>query len=89
MDVACKRAKITPPVSFHVLRHWYAATLVRAGVPLALVAENLGHADPKMTARHYSHLAPDHRAEVIRKLTSHLGITGEATDIDLDRAMQG
>lgn len=74
MERACSRAKIKPPISFHILRHWYAAHLIRASVPLAIVAENLGHADTRMTTRHYGHLAPHHRAEAIRALAPALGL---------------
>ena len=74
MKAACDAAKILPPVSFHILRHWYAAALVKAGVPLSIVAENLGHQDPKITMRHYGHLAPGQKAEVIRALAPALGL---------------
>src|SRR6516165_2417850 len=42
MVEACKRAKINPPVSFHVLRHTWASLAIMAGGPLMVVARNLG-----------------------------------------------
>jgi hypothetical protein len=36
------------------------------GVPLMVVARNLGHADTRMVEKHYGHLAPSFVAEVIR-----------------------
>jgi integrase len=44
------------------------------GVPLHVIAENLGHADTRMTARHYAHLAPSYVADVIRSAAPALGI---------------
>jgi integrase len=66
MREACVNAQIDPPVSFHVLRHSYASLLTKAGVPLQVVASALGHADARMTEKHYAHLAPSHVAQLIR-----------------------
>jgi len=51
---ACKAAKIRPTISFHVLRHTYPSRLAMKGVPMAVIAEQLGHADTRMTDRHYA-----------------------------------
>lgn len=48
-----------PAVTFHDLRHWYASVLIGAGLNPKSVAERLGHADPSMTLRVYTHLWPD------------------------------
>jgi integrase len=66
MREACAHADIVPPVSFHILRHSYASLLTKAGVPLQVVASALGHADARMTEKHYAHLAPSHVAQLIR-----------------------
>jgi site-specific recombinase XerD len=66
MRDACAHAEIDPPVSFHILRHSYASLLTKAGVPLQVVASALGHADARMTEKHYAHLAPSHVAQLIR-----------------------
>ncbi|MCA0201026.1 MAG: site-specific integrase [Proteobacteria bacterium] len=66
MKDACKEAKIKPAVSFHVLRHTYASHLVMGGASLQVVAANLGHADTRVTERHYAHLDPTHVTNVIR-----------------------
>ena len=71
---ACERAGINPPTNFHALRHTYASLLVMAGVPLVVVAKNLGHADTRMCERHYMHLAPSYVAETIRSKAPKLGI---------------
>src|SRR5262249_15007372 len=57
MREACERAKIRPAISFHGLRHTWASNAVMNGVPLLVVAKNLGHADTRMCEQHYSHLA--------------------------------
>jgi integrase len=74
MVEASERAKIVPAVSFHILRHTYASLLVMRGVPLQIVAANLGHVDTRMTEKHYAHLAPSHIADVIRAAMPKLGI---------------
>ena len=74
MIAACGRAKIAPRVSFHVLRHSWASLAVMAGVPLLVVAKNLGHADTRMVERHYGHLAPSYVADEIRKGAPRFGL---------------
>jgi integrase len=71
---ACKRAKITPAISFHILRHTYGATLAMRGVPMAVIAEQLGHADTRMTEKHYAHLAPSYVATTVRAHFPALGL---------------
>jgi integrase len=66
--------------SFHTLRHTSASQMVMAGVPLTIVAQNLGHADARMTEHHYLHLAPSYVAETIRKVTPDYGL-GEDSNL--------
>lgn len=54
-------------ITFHELRHSYASAMVKAGAPLIVVAEALGHADIRMVTKHYAHLAPSFVAETIRR----------------------
>jgi integrase len=58
MAEAVARAKITPAITFHGLRHTWASLTVMAGVPLMVVAKNFGHVDTTMVEKHYGHLAP-------------------------------
>ena len=53
---ACARAKIDPPINFHQLRHTWASHAVMKGVPLLVVAKNLGHRD-MLSARFRRRLA--------------------------------
>src|SRR5215813_15023298 len=76
---ACNRAKIKPAVSFHVLRHTHGSTLAMRGVPMGVIAEQLGHADTRMTEKHYAHLAPSYVADTIRAHFPTLGIAEEST----------
>jgi integrase len=64
---AGERAKIDPPANFHVMRHTWASHSVMNGVPLLVVAKNLGHADTRMVETHYGHLAPSFVVDAIRK----------------------
>jgi integrase len=79
MVEACRRAKIKPEISFHVLRHTHGSTLAMKGVPLGVIAGQLGHADTRMTEKHYAHLAPSYVADTIRAHFPTLGITAEET----------
>jgi integrase len=83
MADACKQAKITPAVSFHVLRHTHASTLAMRGVPMGVIAEQLGHADTRMTEKHYAHLAPNYVADTIRAHFPTLGIDDDGAVVPL------
>ena len=64
---------------------------------MAVIAEALGHADERITRKHYAHLAPSYVAETIREAVAGLGIVcepdflvGEAVaDGRLTRVLQG
>ena len=66
MAAACARARLTPAVSFHALRHTWASLAAMAGVPLLIVARNLGHTDTRMVEKHYGHLTQSFITEAIR-----------------------
>lgn len=74
MLAACERARIKPPISFHILRHTHASWLAARGVPLQVIAKQLGHADIRMTEMHYSHLQPSYVGDQVRANLPELGI---------------
>ena len=65
-DCLHARARSSRAISFHVLRHTWARLRGMNGVPLLVVAKNLGHADTRMVEKHYGHLAPSFIADAIR-----------------------
>jgi integrase len=67
MRKACTVARIEPVISFHILRHTYASHYLMGGGSLAALAAQLGHADTRMTLRHYGHLADSWRAQEARQ----------------------
>lgn len=71
---ACGRAGIDPPASFHILRHTYGSILAMRGVPLQVIATAMGHADTRMTERHYAHLSPNFVADTIRANLPSFGL---------------
>jgi len=74
MKAACQRAKISPPIGIHQLRHTWASLSVMGGVPLMVVAKNLGHSSTRMVEKHYGHLAPSYVADAIRAGAPRFGI---------------
>jgi integrase len=74
MRSACQAARIAPAIGFHVLRHTYASRLATRGVPMPVIAAQLGHSDTRMTERHYAHLSPTYVADTVRAAFGTLGI---------------
>lgn len=74
MRLACQAAKIAPEISFHILRHTYGSRLAMRGAAMAVIAKQLGHADTRMTERHYAHLAPSYVSDVVRGLLGTFGV---------------
>jgi integrase len=66
MNEACEIAKISPPIPFKALRTTYGSLLAKEGVPLQVIAAALGHADTRITEKHYAHLMPNYVADTIR-----------------------
>jgi integrase len=58
-----KAGKPLPSARLHDLRHVHATTLLRARVPVHVVAARLGHADPSITLRVYAHVISDQLVE--------------------------
>jgi integrase len=61
-DRAVARLEV-PKISLHDLRHTHATLLLRAGVPVKVVSERLGHANVAFTMSVYQHVLPGMQAE--------------------------
>ena len=57
-----KRAKVTP-ITLHGLRDTHASLCAKAGVPLEVVSNRLGHASIGVTASRYLHVYSDRDAD--------------------------
>jgi len=52
-----------PRIRLHDLRHTHASIAVKAGVPIGVVSERLGHASPEFTLHRYAHVMPGMQRE--------------------------
>jgi integrase len=84
LSEACKRAGIEPAIGFHVLRHTHGSTLAMKGVPMGVIAAQLGHADTRITERHYAHLAPNYVNDTIRAAFPSLDLVAESNLVPLN-----
>jgi integrase len=50
-------------IRLHDLRHTHASILLKAGVPVKVVSERLGHANPAFTITVYQHIIPGMQAD--------------------------
>jgi len=82
---ASRQAGISPAVNFHILRHTYASHLAMKGVPMGVIAAQLGHADTRMTEKHYAHLSPSYVAQTIRANFPVLNLAEESQVVPLRR----
>jgi integrase len=61
-------------MSYYTLRHTYASHAVMNGMPLTVLAKNLGHVDTRMVEKHYAHLSQDYITDQIRAHTPRFGV---------------
>jgi integrase len=90
MRLACQHGRIDPPVGFHQLRHTWASHAVMAGMPLNVVARNLGHVDTKMVEKHYGHLAASYVADPgaqVRPALRQCGVQRKGHSLTVHRDM--
>ena len=62
-----------PDITFHSLRHCHASQLISAKVDVVTVSKRLGHADPSITLRVYSHLFENSDAAAADAINEALG----------------
>lgn len=70
---ACEIAQISPAIGFHELRHTYASLLAQRGADLLTISKLLGHADTRITSRHYAHLCDRTLANTVETLLPDFG----------------
>ena len=73
-----KAGELLPHVRLHDLRHIHATTLLLAGVPIYVVAAQLGHADPSITLRVYAHVIREQVAEAANIFARSITHAGQA-----------
>jgi integrase len=83
--VAAGTAAKIAPITFHGIRHTYASRLAMKGVPLAVIAAQLGHADIRMVEKHYGHLAPNYVADTVRAAFDNMGLAQTDNVVPLAR----
>ena len=82
MREACHRAKIEP-IGIHGMRHTWASHAVMNGVPLMVVAKNMGHRDTRMVERVYGHLARNYIVDAIPAGAPKYGIANDRKVVTL------
>ncbi|MER8923421.1 site-specific integrase [Mesorhizobium sp. M0802] len=87
MVEACKNAKIVPAIGFHGLRHTWASLSVMNGMPLMVVAKNLGHTDTRMVEKHYGHLSPSYVADAVRAGAPRFGTVKPSNVVRIEGGM--
>jgi integrase len=85
MRKACAAANIAPAVGIHQLRHTWASHAVMNGMPLLVVARNLGHANTTMVEKHYGHLATTYIDEQVRAGAPTFGAVEASNVVGLRR----
>ena len=68
---AVGRAKL-PAIRLHDLRHVSATLALLAGVPVHVVSARLGHADPAITLRVYSHCLPTSQRDAAARIGAQI-----------------
>ena len=69
-----------PVIRFHDLRHTHATLLIAAGVPIKVVSERLGHANPGFTMATYQHVLPGMGAEAANRFAALIATHRHQTD---------
>ena len=69
------------PRGFHVLRHTFATRALECGMDVKTLSEILGHKNPTVTLKRYTHSLPEHKRAMMNKLAKTFrlslpGVTG-------------
>ena len=77
---AIRRAEIKK-LDMHAPRHTFASLLLSQGTPISEVSSYLGHADPQITLKVYSHWIPRMKTNSISRLAGMI-LGAKAAEID-------
>ncbi len=69
-----------PRIRLHDLRHTHATIALKAGVPIKVITERLGHENPAFTMKQYAHVIPGMQAEAARIVASTVRDATPASD---------
>jgi integrase len=69
-----------PVITLHDLRHTHATLLLKAGIPVKVVSERLGHANPAFTMSVYQHVIPGMQAEAAATFSKLISTPPRRTD---------
>ena len=61
-----RRPSRLPKIRLHDVRHTHGTHLIKAGVPVKVVSERLGHGNPTFTIDTYQHVLPGMQSEAAR-----------------------
>ncbi len=59
-----------PRIRLHDLRHSHASIAMKAGVPVKVISERLGHENPAFTMKQYAHVIPGMQAEAAARIAA-------------------
>jgi integrase len=57
-------------IRLHDLRHTHATLALKAGVPVKVISERLGHESPAFTLKQYAHVVPEMQAEAAAQVAA-------------------
>jgi integrase len=84
MERACRAAGIEP-LGFHQLRHTYASLALMSGMPMIVLARNLGHRDTRMVEHHYGHLLKTYEDQMIEAHAPKFGFVNETNVVSFPK----
>ncbi|MEX2624234.1 MAG: site-specific integrase [Acidimicrobiia bacterium] len=68
-----------PRIRLHDIRHTHGTLLIKAGIPVKVVSERLGHANPAFTIDTYQHVLPGMQAEAARTFEQLIKVKPDKT----------